>query len=78
MNGELSLLTELIERRDRLQSQHMDALLKQQAAAQDRFDPREKYASWANEAYYKGLVEGLDRSLAHMDWLVDLAKKEGL
>ena len=76
MSIELSLVSELIDRRDRLKSQHMDALLKQQAAVQHRFDPREKYASWANEAYYKGLVEGLDRALAQMDWLVGLATKE--
>ena len=77
MNTGLSLVSEILERRDRLKAQHADALLKRQAAVQDRFDPHEKYASWANEAYYKGLEEGLDRALIHLDWLVDLAKQGG-
>lgn len=67
MNTGLSLVSEIIERRDRLKAQHADALMKRQAATQG--DSR------ADQAYYKGLEEGLDRALIHLDWLVDLARQ---
>jgi hypothetical protein len=69
MNTGLSLVSEILERRDRLKAQHSDALLKRQAAMQAD--------NWSDQAYYKGLEEGLDRALIHLDWLVDLAKQGG-
>lgn len=67
MNAGLSLVSEIIERRDRLKAQHADALMKRQAATQGD--------NWADQAYYRGLEEGLDRALIHLDWLVDLARQ---
>ena len=67
MNTGLSLVSEIIERRDRLKAQHADALIKRQTAAQ--------VDNWPDQAYYKGLEEGLDRALIHLDWLVDLARQ---
>ena len=73
MNTGLSLESEIIERRDRLKAQHSDALMKRQAAAQGDI----RHRNWADQAYYKGLEEGLDRALIHLDWLVDLARQGG-
>jgi hypothetical protein len=67
MNTGLSLVSEILERRDRLKAQHADALMKRQVAAQGD--------SWTDQAYYRGLEEGLDRALIHLDWLVDLARQ---
>ena len=70
MSGELSLLTEIEERRDRLKAQHMEALKKLQAAYDE--------SNFANQAHYRGLETGLDMALLHIEFLLDLAKREGL
>ena len=67
MSGELSLLTEVEERRDRLKAQHMEALKKLQAAIEA--------GDHADEGHYRGLEFGLDYGLMHLDFLYDLAKK---
>ena len=70
MNTGLSLVSELIERRDRLKSQHLEALKKLQAAYDE--------ASYSDQAYYRGLETGLDLALLHLDFLLNPAKAEGL
>ena len=70
MNAGLSLVSEMLERRDRLKAQHLDALKKLQAA----FDE----SNYANQAHYRGLETGIDYGLMHLDFLIDLAKQEGL
>ena len=67
MSGELSLLTEIEERRERLKAQHMEALKKLQAAIEA--------GNHADEGYYRGLEFGLDCGLIHLDFIYDLAKR---
>ena len=69
MNTGLSLVSELIERRDRLKGQHLSALAKLQRAYEDH--------DIQAQAHYKGLEYGIDYGLIHLDFLVDLAKQEG-
>jgi|TARA_Y100000592_G_scaffold42140_1_gene67029 hypothetical protein len=70
MNTGLSLVSELIERRDRLKGQHLSALANLQRAYEDH--------DIQAQAHYKGLEYGIDYGLIHLDFLVDLAKQEGL
>ena len=70
MNTGLSLISEMLERRDRLKAQHLDALKKLQAAYDE--------SNFANQAHYRGLETGLDMALLHIEFLLDLAKREGL
>lgn len=70
MNTGLSLVSEMLERRDRLKAQHLDALKKLQTAYEEN--------NYSDQAHYRGLETGLDMALLHIDFLLDLAKAEGL
>ena len=70
MNTGLSLVSEMLERRDRLKAQHLDALKKLQAAYDE--------SNYSNQAHYRGLETGIDYGLIHLDFLLDLVKREGL
>lgn len=70
MNTGLSLVSEMLERRDRLKAQHLDALKKLQKAHEE--------ANYSDQAHYRGLETGLDMALLHIEFLLDLAKREGL
>jgi hypothetical protein len=70
MNTGLSLVSEMLERRDRLKAQHLDALKKLQTAHEE--------ANYSDQAHYRGLETGLDMALLHIEFLLDLAKAEGL
>lgn len=64
---DLSLMSEIAERRERLKAQHMDALTKLQAAIDA--------GNHAHENHYRGLEIGIDSGLIHLDFLYDLAKR---
>lgn len=67
MSIELSLLSEIEERRDRMKAQHMVALKSLQGAIE--------MGDHANEGHYRGLELGIDCGLIHLDFLLDLAKQ---
>jgi hypothetical protein len=64
---DLSLVSEIAERRERLKAQHMEALKKLQAAIEA--------GNHADEGHYRGLEFGLDCGLIHLDFIYDLAKR---
>ena len=69
MNTGLSLVSELIERRDRLKEQHHRMLESLQRAYEDN----DIHA----QAHYKGLEYGIGIRLIHLDFLVGLAQTGG-
>lgn len=63
---DLSLVSEIAERRDRMKAAHLEALKKLQAAIEA--------GNHADEGHYRGLEFGLDCGLMHLEFIYDLAK----
>ena len=53
-----------------IRDRHLDALKKLQTAYEEN--------NYSDQAHYRGLETGLDMALLHIEFLLDMAKAEGL